>query len=121
MSPNRRIFLNIVATYGRGLCVLVVMLCCFVGCVQLDVSSAADCDENSKMNFCDVTSAYWWDWGDSAQTLLDRTLQAEDGRVDERAMQRVIVSQEWWEVLTTWGTLGVVKPVEFTYWLEASE
>ena len=91
------------------------------GCVQLDVSSAADCDENSKTNFCDVTSAYGWDWGDSAQTLMDGTLQREDGRVDERAMQRLIVSQDWWEVLTTGGTLGVVKPVEFTYWMEASE
>ena len=97
------------------------MICCFGGCVQLDVSSAADCDENSKTNFCDVTSAYWWDWGDSAQTLLDRTLQAEDGRVDERAMQRLIVFQEWWEVLATWGSLGIAKPVEATYWLEASE
>lgn len=121
MLLNCLILLNITATYGWRLCVLVAMLCCLAGCVQLDVSSAADCDENSKTNFCDVTSAYWWDWGDSAQTLLDRALQAKDGRVDERAMQRLIVSQEWWEVLTTWGTLGVVKPVEFTYWLEGSE
>ena len=103
------------------LAILVAMFGVLSGCVQLDVSSAADCDENSKTNFCDVTSAYWWDWGDSAQTLMDGTLQREDGRVDERAMQRLIVSQEWWEVLTTWGTLGVVKPVEFTYWMEASE
>jgi hypothetical protein len=121
MSPNCRIFLNIIATYGRSLYALVAMSCCFAGCVQLDVSSAADCDENSKTNFCDVTSAYWWDWGDCVQTLLDGTLQREDGRVDERAIQRLIVSQEWWEVLVTWGTLGVVKPVEFTYWLEAFE
>ena len=103
------------------LVIFVAMFGVLSGCVQLDVSSAADCDENSKTNFCDVTSAYGWDWGDSAQTLMDGTLQREDGRVDERAMQRLIVSQEWWEVLTTWGTLGVVKPVEFTYWMEASE
>ena len=100
---------------------LVAMLGWALGCVQLDVSSAADCDENSKTNFCDVTSAYWWDWGDSAQTLLDNTLQRGDGRVDERAMQRLVVSQEWWEVLVTWGFFGIVKPVEFTVWLEASE
>ena len=121
MTANRRIFLNIIATYARSLYALVAMSCCFAGCVQLDIASAADCDENSKTNFCDVTSAYWWDWGDRVQTLLDGTLQREDGRVDERAMQRLIVSQEWWEVLVTWGTLGVVRPVEFTYWLEASE
>ena len=95
------------------------MSICLSGCVQLDVSSAGDGDKISKTSFCDVASAYWWDWGDSAQTLLDGTLQSEDGRVDERAMQWLIVSQTWWEVLTTWGTLGVVKPVEFTYWLEA--
>ena len=100
---------------------LVALLGWALGCVQLDVSSAADCDENSKTNFCDVTSAYWWDWGDSAQTLLDNTLQRGDGRVDERAMQRMVVSQEWWEVLVTWGFFGIVKPVEFTVWLEASE
>jgi len=101
--------------------VLVAMFSLLSGCVQLDVSSAADCDENSKTNFCDVTSAYWWDWGDSTQTLMDYTLQRENGRVDERAMQRLVVSQEWWEVLVTWGSLGIAKPVEFTYWLEASE
>lgn len=117
----RRIFPTSIATYGWSLYALAAMLCCLSGCVQLDVSSAADCDENSKTNFCDVTSVYWWDWGDSAQTLLDRTLQAEDGRVDERAIQRLSVSQEWWEVLATWGSLGIAKPVEVTYWLEASE
>ena len=119
MSPNRRIFLNMIATYGKSLYALVIMLYCFAGCVQFDVSSAADCDENSKTNFYDVTSAYWWDWGNSAQTLMDGTLQRENGRVDERAIQRLIVSQEWWEVLATWGSLGIAKPVEFTYWLEA--
>ena len=87
----------------------------------MDLSSAADCDENSKMRFCDVTSSYGWDWGDSAQTMLDRRLQGADGRVDERAVQRIIVSQKWWEVLATWGSLGVAKPVELTVWLEESE
>ena len=101
--------------------VLAVMFGWLSGCVQFDVSSAADCDENSKTIFCDVTSAYGWDWGDSAQTLLDGTLQRENGRVDERAMQRLVVSQEWWEVLVTWGSLGIAKPVEFTYWLEVTE
>lgn len=28
MSPNRRIFLNIIATYGRSLYALLVALCC---------------------------------------------------------------------------------------------
>ena len=103
------------------LVIFVAMFCWLSGCVQFDVSSAADCDENSKTNFCDVTSAYWWDWGNSAQTLMDGTLQREDGRVDERAIQRLIVSQEWWEILATWGSLGIAKPVEFTYWLEEAE
>jgi len=95
-----------------------VLLC---GCVQLDLSSGADCDENSKTNFCDVTSAYWWDWGESAQKMLDDRLRREDNRVDERAFQRLVVSQEWWEVLATWGSLGIAKPVELTIWLEESE
>ena len=103
------------------LVVLVAMLCWLSGCVQFDVSSAADSDENSKTNFCDVTSVYWWEWGASAQTLMDYTLQRENDRVDERAIQRLVVSQEWWEVLVTWGTFGIAKPVEFTYWLEAFE
>ena len=103
------------------LVILIVMFGWLSGCVQFDVSSAADCDENSKTNFCDVASAYWWDWGDSAQTLLDGTLQRGDGSVDERAIQRLIVSQDWWEVLATWGSLGIAKPVEYTYWLEAVE
>lgn len=101
--------------------VLAAMFGWLSGCVQFDVSSAADYDENSKTNFCDVTSAYWWNWGNSAQTLMDGTLQRENGHVDERAIQRLVVSQEWWEVLVTWGSLGIAKPVEFTYWLEASE
>ena len=108
----------------RCLMVLVLLVAMFgwlSGCVQFDISSAAGCDENSKTNFCDVTSAYWWDWGDSAQNLLDDTLQRDDGSVDERAIQRLIVSQAWWEVLATWGSLGIAKPVEFTYWLEADE
>ena len=100
---------------------LVAMFGWLSGCVQFDVSSAADYDENSKTNFCDVTSAYWWNWGNSAQTLMDGTLQRENCRVDERAMQRLVVSQEWWEVLVTWGSLGIAKPVEFTYWLETTE
>ena len=91
------------------------------GCVHHDISSAADCDENSKMQFCDVTSAYGWDWGDSAQTMLDSRLQGADGRVDERAVQRLIVSQKWWEVLATWCSLGIAKPVELTIWLEESK
>ena len=103
------------------LVLLVAMFGWLSGCVQFDISSAAGCDENSKTNFCDVTSAYWWDWGDSAQNLLDDTLQRDDGSVDERAIQRLIVSQAWWEVLATWGSLGIAKPVEFTYWLEADE
>ena len=91
------------------------------GCVHLDMSSAADCDENSKMQICDVTSAYGWDWGDSAQTMLDAYLQRSDGTVDERAVQRIVISQEWWEVMATWGSLGIAKPLEFTVWLEEAE
>ena len=105
----------------KSFCVQVMaymVLLGFAGCVQMDLSSAADCDENSKMQFRDVTSAYWWDWGESAQNLLDDRLQGANGRVDERAIQRLIVSQEWWEVLMTWGSLGIVKPVELTIWLE---
>ena len=91
------------------------------GCVHLDLSSAADCDENSKMQICDVTSAYGWDWGDSAQMMLDARLQRADGRVDERAIQRIVVSQKWWEVMATSGSLGIAKPLEFTVWLEEGE
>ena len=93
-------------------------LAALAGCVHHDLSSAADCDENSKMRFCDVTSAYGWDWGESAQAMLDARFQRPDGRVDERAMQRIVVSQKWWEVLATWGTLGIARPLEFTVWLE---
>ena len=106
-------------------CCVCAMACAFIlllsGCVHLDLSSAADCDENSKTNFCDVTSAYWWDWGKSAQELLDDRLQSANGRVDERAFQRLVVSQKWWEVLVTWGSLGIAKPVELTIWFEESE
>lgn len=91
------------------------------GCVQMELSSAADCDENSKMQLCDVTSAYGWDWGDSIQTMLDNRIQNADGRVDERAVQRLVISQKWWEVLATWGSLGIVKPVELTIWLEEAK
>lgn len=112
---------EIMSVLFRSIIVLWAVVCFLSGCVQLDLSSAADPDENSKTSFCDVSSIYWWDWGDSAQTLLDGTLQGENGRVDERAVQRLIVTQDWWEVLATWGTLGIVKPVEFIYWLEVSE
>ena len=98
-----------------------MVLLTYAGCVQMDLASAADCDENSKMQFCDVTSAYGWDWGESAQNMLDNRLQGTNGRVDERALQRIIVSQEWWEVLATWGSLGIAKPVELTIWLEVSK
>lgn len=100
---------------------LSVFIAALSGCVHLDMSSAADCDENSKMQICDVTSAYGWDWGDSAQTMLDARLQRADGRVDERAIQRIVVSQKWWEVMATWGSLGIAKPLEFTVWLEEGE
>lgn len=99
----------------------VLCLLSLAGCVHLDLSSAADCDENSKTNFCDVVSAYGWDWGKSAQNLLDDTLQHSDGTVDERAIQRIIISQKWWEVLATWSSLGIAKPLEYTVWLEESE
>ena len=108
----------------KSFCVHVMacmVLIIFAGCVQMDLSSAADCDENSKIQFCDVTSAYGWDWGESAQNMLDDRLQGANGCVDERALQRVIVSQEWWEVLATWGSLGIVKPVELTIWLEEAK
>ena len=100
---------------------LSVLIAVLSGCVHLDMSSAADCDENSKTNFCDVVSAYGWDWGKSAQNLLDDTLQRSDGTVDERAVQRIVISQEWWEVMATWGSLGIAKPIEFTVWLEEGE
>ncbi len=93
----------------------------FSGCIHLDLASAADCDENSKMQLRDVTSAYGWGWGKSAQTLLDERLQSTDGRVDDRAVQRIVVSQYWWEVLATWTSLGIAKPVEMTIWLEERE
>ena len=76
----------------KSFCVHVMaymVLLIFAGCVQMDLSSAADCDENSKMQFCDVTSAYWWDWGDSAQKMLDDRLQGAEGRVGERAVPRL--------------------------------
>ena len=100
---------------------LVLVALVLSGCVHLDLSSAADCDENSKMQFCDVTSVYGWDWGKSARTMLDARLQGADGRVDERAVQRIVVSQKWWEVLATWGSLGLAKPVELTIWLEEAK
>ena len=87
----------------------------------MELSSAADCDENSKMQFCDVTSTYGWDWGESAQTMFDNRMQSVDGRVDERAVQRLVISQKWWEVLATWGSLGIAKPVELTIWLEEAK
>ena len=93
----------------------------FTGCVQLELSSAADCDENSKMRFCDVGSAYGFDWGKSAQYMLDRRLQDNASKVDERAIQRLIVSRTWWEVLAAYGSLGIVMPLEYTVWLEAKE
>ena len=91
------------------------------GCVQLELSSAADCDENSKIRFCDVCSAYGFDWGKSAQYMLDERLQNNAGRVDERAIQRVLVSQTAWELVVSLGTLGVVRPIEYTLWLEAEK
>ncbi len=93
----------------------------FTGCVQLELSSAADCDENSKMRFCDVGSAYGFDWGKNAQYMLDRRLQDNAGKVDERAIQRLIVSRTWWEVLAAYGSFGIVMPLEYTVWLEAKE
>ena len=88
------------------------------GCVGLDLASAADSDENSKIQFRDVSSAYCWDWGMSAQELLHERLQREDGTVDERGMQSIVVSQTWWEVLATLGSLGIAKPCEYTIVLE---
>lgn len=93
----------------------------FTGCVQLELSSAADCDENSKMRFCDVGSAYGFDWGKNAQYMLDRRLQDNAGKVDERAIQQLIVSRTWWEVLAAYGSFGIVMPLEYTVWLEAKE
>ena len=88
------------------------------GCVNLDLASAADSDENSKIQFCDVSSAYCWDWGKSAQEQLHERLQRANGTVDERGMQSIVVSQTWWEVLATWGSLGIAKPSEYTIVLE---
>ena len=88
------------------------------GCVSLDLASAADADENSKIRFCDVSSVYCWDWGKSAQEQLHERLQRADGTVDERGMQSIVISQTWWEVLATCGSLGIVKPSEFTILLE---
>ena len=91
------------------------------GCVSLDLASAADSDENSKIQFRDVSSAYCWDWGKSAQELLHERLQCADGTVDERGMQSIVISQTWWEVLATLGSLGIAKPSEYTIVLEAGE
>ena len=43
------------AERARKLLVVVVgaVASLFAGCVQLELSSAADCDENSKMRFCE--------------------------------------------------------------------
>ena len=117
-------FTSVLTLRMKSFCVHVMacmVLLIFSGCVLMDMSSAADCDENSKMRFCDVTSAYWWDWGESAQNMLDDRLQDANGRVDERALQRLIVSQKWWEVLATWGSFGIAKPVELTIWLEETK
>ena len=88
------------------------------GCVNLDLASAADADENSKIRFRDVSSAYCWHWGKSAQEQLHERLQRANGTVDERGMQSIVVSQTWWEVLATWGSLGIAKPSEYTIVLE---
>jgi hypothetical protein len=111
------------AERARKLLVVVVgaVASLFTGCVQLELSSAADCDENSKMRFCDVGSAYGFDWGKNAQYMLDRCLQDNAGKVDERAIQRLIVSRTWWEVLAAYGSFGIVMPLEYTVWLEAKE
>lgn len=111
------------AERARKLFVVVVgaVTSLFAGCVQLELSSAADCDENSKMRFCDVGSAYGFDWGKNAQYMLDRRLQDNAGKVDERAIQRLIVSQTLWDVLATYGSFGIVMPLEYTVWLEAKE
>lgn len=122
MSVSESFFSVVQSSLLKMFCIC-AMACALLlcGCVQLDLSSAADPDENSKMQLCDVTSAYWWDWGEGAQKMLDDRLQGADGRVNERAIQRLVVSQTWWEVLATWGSLGIAKPVELTIWLEESE
>ena len=88
------------------------------GCVNLDLASAADSDENSKIRFRDVSSAYCWDWGTSAQEKLYERHQRADGTVDECGIQSIVISQTWWEVLATWGSLGIAKPSEYTIVLE---
>ena len=107
---------------GKFFVVVVGMFVSFLaGCVQHELSSAADCDENSKMRFCDVGSAYGFDWGENAQYMLDLRFQDNAGKVDERGIQRLVVSQTGWEVFVTWGSLGIVRPLEYTVWLEAKE
>ena len=100
---------------------LVLTALALSGCVSLDLASAADSDENSKIRFRDVSSAYCWDWGMSAQELLLERIQCADGTVDERGMQSIVISQTWWEVLATLGSLGIAKPSEYTIVLEAGE
>ena len=111
------------AELARKFLVVVVgaIVSLFTGCVQFELSSAADCDENSKIRFCDVSSAYGFDWGENAQYMLDRRLQDNAGKVDERAIQRLIVSRTWWEGLAAYGSFGIVMPLEYTVWLEAKE
>ena len=107
------------SVYSIGIVAIFALF--LTGCVQLELSSAADCDENSKIRFCDVCSVYGFDWGKSAQYMLDERLQNNAGRVDERAIQRVLVSQTAWELVVSLGTLGIVRPIEYTLWLEAEK
>ena len=101
--------------------ILVLTALSLSGCVSLDLASAADSDENSKIQFRDVSSVYCWNWGKSAQELLHERLQCTDGTVDERGMQSIVISQTWWEVLATLGSLGIAKPSEYTIVLEDGE
>ena len=91
-----------------------------VGCVSVDLKSAATKDVGSKKSMEFFQNSYTKKWcGHSPQDVLDLQLQPRaDAEINEAGLYRVVVSQTPCQILQGIVWLGFRTPVYVTWWLE---
>jgi hypothetical protein len=91
-----------------------------VGCVSVDLKSAATKDVGSKKSMEFSQNSYTKKWcGHSPQDVLDLQLQpSADAEINEAGLYRVVVSQTPCQILQGIVWLGFRTPVYVTWWLE---
>lgn len=105
-------------TFNKSLLSIVMLAACCSGCVSINLTSSGDADENSKFESTYLGSWYGYWICHDPQVDIDLAARMADGKVDERGFYRITETRRWYHILTEFGTLGFVAPVNITWWLE---